>query len=72
MASLGEELHNRVLTSESDFQSYARFAVENQVSKIFDALKKIPETKEHFPLLRDIRFDNHANTLRERLAPRSS
>ncbi|KAJ5573472.1 uncharacterized protein N7459_007899 [Penicillium hispanicum] len=72
LASLGEELHNRVLINESDFQSYARFAVENQVSKILDALKAIPETKEHFPLLGDIRFDNHANTLSERLAPHSS
>jgi hypothetical protein len=72
LESLGRELHLRLLTSEADLQSYARFAVENQVHQIFVALKSNPGMLDHLPALGDIWFDNHANTLNASLGPRSS
>jgi hypothetical protein len=38
-------------------QSYARFAVENQVHQIFVALKSNPGMLDHLPALGDIWFE---------------
>lgn len=72
LETLGRELHLSILTSEADLQSYVRFAVENQVRRILDVLKSIPEARGHLPVLGDIWFDNHTNTLTERLGPHST
>ncbi|KAJ5111776.1 hypothetical protein NUU61_001406 [Penicillium alfredii] len=72
LENLGRQLHLHLLASEADLQTYARFAVEDQVHQILDALKSIPGSSDYFPLDGNFWFDNHSNTLSERLEARSS
>lgn len=71
LESLGRQLHLRLLASESDLQTYSRFAVEDQVHQILDALKSIPGSSDRFQLYEHIWFDNHCNTLSESFEARS-
>ncbi|KAJ5150386.1 hypothetical protein N7492_010737 [Penicillium capsulatum] len=69
LQNLQEELHLGPLASEEDLRIYSSLAVENQVHRILEKLKSIPESNVAFPRLGGISFENHYNALRERRAP---
>src|SRR5271154_351884 len=63
---LGHKLCRRPLASESDLQSYERFAVEGMVREVMEQLMKIPEAKDLLHGCDEMEFENHLNTLSDK------
>src|SRR5271154_1648689 len=63
---LGHKLCRRPLASESDLQSYERFAVEGMVREGMEQLMKIPEAKDLLHGCDEMEFENHLNTLSDK------
>jgi len=63
LEDLGRRLCRRPLASESDLESYQRFALEDHVADIISHLVNIPYARAMFSLRNGIQFENYANTL---------
>jgi len=63
LEDLGRRLCRRPLASESDLESYERFAVEDHVAEIISRLIDVPRARHLFSLENGVLFENHANTL---------
>uniref|UniRef100_A0A093VE36 Putative AAA family ATPase y4kL n=1 Tax=Talaromyces marneffei PM1 TaxID=1077442 RepID=A0A093VE36_TALMA len=63
LKEFGNEVRDRMLSSELDLGYFQRHSVESRVASVIKQLHANPQLKRRFHLNGDVTFENHANTL---------